>query len=219
MHEEGQGCRSWTPNRYQDIQCCSTEGMGCPSGISPGGRTVWEWARVGSQWSRQARRHPTPPQSTSQVYPGRAADNPAGHPNETVRAYASAGNPRLQTTAICSETSKRMQWQAEGATPQPLLRRTDMQSNQGVAWACPDNRRHGLAAPRRRISGQDYHTGRYHSSQERCATLGKRQRSQNRNRGLDVVEWWIALRRWLSGSHCSVQTWKSMEVSPQLSGQ
>ena len=33
-----------------------------------------------------------------------------------------------------------------------------------------------------------------------------------------MVDRWIAHRRWLSGSRCSVQNTKSMEVSPQLSG-
>ena len=64
---------------------------------------------------------------------GRAADDPAGRTNERVRAYTGAGNPGLQTTAIHSETSKRMQYQAEGATPQPLLWCTDMQSDQAGA--------------------------------------------------------------------------------------
>jgi hypothetical protein len=38
----------------------------------------------------------------------------------------------------------------------------------------------------------------------RRAALGKRERSQNRSRGLDVVDRWIALRRWPSGSLSSV---------------
>jgi len=93
-----------------------------------------------------------------------------------------------------------------------------MQNNQGGARAWPFNRRHRLAAPGRRISGQDYHTGRHHPSAECCATLGKRERGESRSRGLDVVDRWIALTRWLSGSRSSVQTRKSLEVSPQLSG-
>ena len=69
-----------------------------------------------------------------------------------------------------------------------------------------------------KISGQDYHTGRYHRNQERRPMLGKIERSQNRSWGLDVVDRWIALRRWPSGSRSSVETRKSIEVSPQLSG-
>ena len=69
-----------------------------------------------------------------------------------------------------------------------------------------------MAGPGRRISGQVYHTERHHCSQKSRAALGKRDRSQNRSRGLDVVDRWIAHRRWLSGSRCSVQTrnqWRS----------
>jgi len=72
--------------------------------------------------------------------------------------------------------------------------------------------------PMRRIRGEDHHTGRHHCSQERRATLGKRERSQSQSRGLDVVDRQIALRRWPSGSRSGVHTRESMEVSPQLSG-
>jgi len=88
---------------------------------------------VGPQGSRQARRPPTPPQSTSQVDPGRAARDPARCTNERVRAYTGAGDLRLQTTAIRSETRKRVRQQAEAATQQPLLRCADMQGSQEKA--------------------------------------------------------------------------------------
>ena len=39
-------------------------------------------------------------------------------------------NLRLQSTAICSETSKRVQQQGKEATPKPLFRGTDIQSSQ-----------------------------------------------------------------------------------------
>jgi len=71
--------------------------------------------------------------------------------------------------------------------------------------------------PGRRISGQDHHTGRHHRSQEQRAVLGKRERSQSQSGGLDVVDRWIALRRWPSGSRSGVQTLKSMTVPPKLS--
>jgi len=109
MHEEGHGSRSYTPNSYQDIRRCSGERKGRPGGVRPSGRTLWERALVGPQRSRQVRRPPTPPQSTSQVHPGRAADDPTGRTNERVRAHTGAGNLRCQTAVIHSETSKRMQ--------------------------------------------------------------------------------------------------------------
>jgi len=69
---------SETPNLYKDIRGSSREHTGRPSSLRPSGCTIWEWALVGSQRSRQARRPPTSPQSTSQVHPGRAAHNPKG---------------------------------------------------------------------------------------------------------------------------------------------
>ena len=108
-HEEGQGSRSRTPNPYQDIRHCSGERNGCPSVMSPSGHTIWERALVGPQRSRQPRRPPTPPQSTSQVHPGLADDDPAGRTNKRVRAHTISCDIRLQTTAIHSESSKRMQ--------------------------------------------------------------------------------------------------------------
>jgi len=71
-----------------------------------------------------------------------------------------------------------------------------------------DNRSHELAGPGRRISGQDHHTGQRYSSQESHAALGKRERSQSWSGGLDVVDRWIALRRWPSGIHSSVHARK-----------
>jgi len=103
--------------------------MGLPCGVHPSGRTLWERALVRPQGSWQAGRPPTPPQWTCQVHPGHAANDPARRTNEGVRAYSSAGDLRLQTTAIPSETRKRMQQQAKGATQQPLLRGADMQSS------------------------------------------------------------------------------------------
>jgi len=108
----------------------SLRAYGRPSGVRPSGRTILERALVGPQGSRQARQPPTPPQSTSQVHPGRAVHDPARPTNERVRAYTSAGDLRLQTTAIHSETRKRMQQLAKGATQEPLLRGADMQSSQ-----------------------------------------------------------------------------------------
>jgi hypothetical protein len=49
-------------------------------------------------------------------------------------------------------------------------------------------------------------------------TAAKRESSQHRSRVLDVVDRWIMFRRWPSGSCSSVQTRKSIEVPPQLSG-
>jgi len=57
---------------------------------------------VGPQGCRQGSRPPTPPQSTRQIHPGRAAHDPEGCTNERVRAYTCAGNLGLQTTVIPS---------------------------------------------------------------------------------------------------------------------
>jgi len=184
--------------------------MGRTSGMRPSGCTIWVSSVVGSKGCGQARQLPTLPQSTSQVHPGRDAGDPAGFTNESVTAYTGAGNLRLQTTVIHHETRKCMQYQPERATLQPLLRCTDIQRNQGVVSAGLDNRRHGMAAAGRRISSPARHTGPHHHSQERYPTLGKRERKQNRSRGLDVVDRRIALRRWLGGSRSRVQTTKTM---------
>jgi len=93
-----------------------------------------------------------------------------------------------------------------------------MQRSQERARAWPDNHRHELAGPGWRPSGQDHHTGWRYSSQESHAMLGKRETGQCMSGGLDVVDRWIALRRSPSGSRSGLQTCKSMEVPPQLSG-
>jgi len=155
---------------------------------------------------------------TSQIYPGRAAHDPTGSINERLRAYTRARNLRLQTTAIRSETSKRVQQQVKEASPKPLFRDAGMQSSEDRARAWPDNQRHELAGPRRRVSGQNRHTGRRHRSQESRAALGKRERGQSRSGSLNVVDKRIALRRWPSGSHSSMQAQGQVEVPPQQSG-
>lgn len=63
-----------------------------------------------------------------------------------------------------------------------------------------------MAGPGRRMFGQVHHTGRHHCRQKRRAALGKRDRSQNWSRVLDVVERGIGHRQWLSGSRSSVLT-------------
>jgi len=205
IREESRGSRGQSPIVYQDIPRCRWERTGCSSGVCPSGRNIWERALVRPQGSRQAAQPPTPPQSTSQVHPGRAAHDPARRTNERVRACTGAGDLRLRTTVIHSENRKRMQQQAKGATQQPLLWGADMQCGQESASAWPDNGRPELAGPTRRTSGQDHHTGRHPCSQKR-------------SRGLDVVDRWIALRWWLSGSRSGVWTRKWLGVSQQLSG-
>ena len=66
----------------------------------------------------------------TQGHPGIAAHDPTRRTNERVRADTSAADLTLQTTAIRSETRKRMQQQAKSGTQQPLLRGADMQSSQ-----------------------------------------------------------------------------------------
>ena len=105
--------------------------------LCPSSRTIWERALVGSQRSRQARRPPTPPQSTSQIRPGRAAHDPMGGINERVRAHTRTCNRRLQTTTIRSETSKRMQQENEGAAQRPFFRHTDMRPSVSNASKFP----------------------------------------------------------------------------------
>jgi len=109
MNEENQGSRSYTPNPYHDIRRCFWYRQAHPWCVRPSGRTIWERALVRSQRSGQARRPPTPAQLTNQVHPGCSTHNPEGWTNERVRAFSSARNLRLQKTAICSETRKRMQ--------------------------------------------------------------------------------------------------------------
>jgi len=162
--------------------------------MRPGCHTMWERALVGSQRSRQARRPPTSPQSTSQIYLGRATNDPMGSINKRLRAYVRAHNPRTQTTALRSEASNRVQQQANEATPKLLFRDVGMQCSEERARAWPDNQRHELAGPGRRISGQNRYTGRRHRSKESCAALGKRETGQSRSGSLDVVDRWIALR-------------------------
>ena len=162
--------------------------------MRPSCRTVWERTVVGSQQSRQTRRSPTSPQSTSQIYPGRATHDPTGGTNERLRAYTRASNLRVQTAAFCSEASKRVQQQTKETTPKPLFRDAGMQSSEERARAWPDDRRHELAGPGRRVSGQNRHTGRCPRSQESRAAMGKRERGQSRSGSLDVVDRWLALR-------------------------
>jgi hypothetical protein len=92
MHEDSQGSRGQAPNPHQGIQRCSWERKCRSSGVRPSDRTIRNGALVGSQGSRYARRPPTPPQSTSQIHPGRADHDPAGCTNERVRAYTGASN-------------------------------------------------------------------------------------------------------------------------------
>jgi hypothetical protein len=80
--------------------------MGGLSGVRPRGRTIWERDLVAPQGTRQARRPPTPPQSTSLVHPRRAPHDHARRTNERVRACTGAGDLILQTTAIRSETRR-----------------------------------------------------------------------------------------------------------------
>jgi len=63
-----------------------------------------------------------------------------------------------------------------------------MQRSKERARAWLDDRRHELAGPGRRISGQTRHTGQRHHSQESRAALGKRKRGQSRSRSLEVVD-------------------------------
>jgi len=85
------------------------------------------------------------------------------------------------------------------------------QSGTGVSLTALTERIHsdGAIPPGRKcFLLMDHHTGRHHGSQERRAMLDKRERSQRRTRGLDVVDRWIALRRWPSGRRGSVSTQK-----------
>jgi len=102
--------------------------------------------------------------------------------------------------------------------PKHILQVTEIQSGRERAWVKPDIRRHEVARPRLGISSQNHHIGRHHRCQENHAALGERERSQNQSRNLDVVDSWIRLRWWPTGSCSSVQSWKSMEIPRQFSG-
>jgi len=121
MHEECQGSRSQTPNPHKDVRGSTREGKGHPSGMRPSCRTVRERAVVGSQRTRQTRRSPTSPQSTSQIYPGRATHNPTRSVNKRLWAYTRARNLRIQSAALCGEASKHVLQQAKKTTPTPLF--------------------------------------------------------------------------------------------------
>src|ERR1700690_3151950 len=108
LHEEGQGCRSETPDAYEDVWSRTRERESRPNSLHPSRRTIWERALVGSEGSWPTRRPSTPPKSTSQIYPGRAAHYPKRRAHERFRAYASASSSGLQTTTFCREASKRM---------------------------------------------------------------------------------------------------------------
>jgi len=49
MHEVSQGSWWYNPNTDQDIRQCSSQCKGSWCGIHQSGRTIWEWALVGSQ--------------------------------------------------------------------------------------------------------------------------------------------------------------------------
>jgi len=215
MHEDSQRSRSKTLKAHREIQHCHYERKCHPRGMRPRGRTIWEWVLLGSQGIAQARRPPSPPQSTSHVHPVRAAHNSTACTNETVSAYTHVGNSRLQTAVIRCETSRRMQQQAKRVIQKPFLHCTNMQSGQGRVGPRPKNQRHDVPAPGRRISGQNHHIWRHHCCQENRAILGENERCQNQSRGQDVVDRWILLGWWPSGSRSSVQRLKSMEEPPQ----
>ena len=69
--------------------------------------------------------------------------------------------------------------------------------------------------PGRRTGGQDGHTERRHRGKKRGDTLGERERGQSGRGGLDVVDGRIAIRRWQSGSRCSMQAQRRLESFPQ----
>ena len=117
-----------------------------------------------------------------------------GGVNEGLRASTRTRIPRIQTAEFRSEASKRVQQQTKEAKPKPLIRDAGMQSSKERALARPDNRRHEVAGPGRRIRGQYRHTGRHHCSQESCPALGTKDRGLGRSGSLNVVDRWITLR-------------------------
>jgi len=187
-HEECQGTRSETPNPHKDMRGSTRKCKGHPSSLRPSSRAIWERALEGSQRNRQARRPPTSPQSTSQVRPGSAAQNPKGGINEGVRAHTRACDLRLLTTTSCSEASKRMQQQIEGAARRPIVLHTNMPSSRDRTRTGPDNQMHELAGPRHRTSGEYRDTEQQKHSQECRSALGKREGGKSRSGSLDVVD-------------------------------
>jgi len=109
IHEDSQGCSSHHLNPHRDKQHYSGACKDRASGVSPNCHTRWERALVGSQGGRKWRRPRTPPQSISQNDPGHTEHDPAGCPNERVRACTGTWNLGSQATAIRSENRKRME--------------------------------------------------------------------------------------------------------------
>jgi hypothetical protein len=81
--------------------------------LCPSCRTVWERALGESYSNKQVRQPPTSPQSRRQIYPGRTTYHPTPSITVRLRAYTCTCNPTLQTTAICSVTSKHLQQQVK----------------------------------------------------------------------------------------------------------
>jgi len=63
---------------------------------------------MGSEVRQLVRRPPETPQSTSQVNPGRTAENSDRHANERRRAHTCGSVPRRQTTMACIKAGKRV---------------------------------------------------------------------------------------------------------------
>jgi len=106
---------------------------------------------------------------------------------------------------ICSEASKCMQQQTEGAAWRPFVRQIDMLSGWDRTQMRPDNQTNDLAGPGQTACSYDHHTAGQKHSQECRATLGKREAIESQGGSLAVVDRWLTLRQRPSGSSSSVQ--------------
>jgi len=160
---------------------------------------------VGSDGRQPTRRPPTSPESTSQVNPGRAADNPEKCTHDRLRAHTCGSGPRRQTTTVRGKTSKCVRrLQVEKALRLSHTWSTGRQGSRVRARARQENRDDALARPGGEASGQDHHTGRGRRGQENRRAMGEREGRQGGIWHLDVVDGRISYGRWESGSRSSL---------------
>jgi len=193
----------------------------CESGsnsLRPDDHTVWKRALLGSRGRQLARRLPASPESTSQVNPGRAADNSERCANERLRAHTCGGGPRCQTTTVSGKASKRVRrLQVERALRLPHTWCTVRQSGRDRARVQQESRDDMPASPWGPASSQDHHTGRRRRGQLSRRAMRKRKRMQCGIWHLDMEDGRILNRRWKSRSRSSVIERRRLDGLLQLS--
>jgi len=186
-----------TPVTHRIAWGCNSICESSTDSLRPGRRAVQKRALVGSDGKQPGRRRPATPPLTSQVNPGRTADNSERHTDERLKSPTCGGGSRRQTTSVYFKASKRVRWlPGERALWLPNTWCTRRRSGRNWSQVRQESRHDVFARPRGHASRQDHYTGRLRRGQESRWAVGKKQGNEGGIWHLDVVDGRIPHGQW-----------------------